>query len=79
MEIDTLFGSIRERFKKITSNPDIPYPEGADAMMLALVLVTEAAELVGWNVFMRADGDGEDAQVAAIGLVREGFDLSSKE
>lgn len=79
MEIDTLFGSIKERYEKVTSNPDIPHSEGAEAMMLALVLVTKAAELVGWNVFMKADGEGDDASVGALGIIKEGFSLGSKE
>lgn len=76
MEIDTVFGTIKEKWDAIKASPT--YSEAEVNTLMALTLITTAADLMSWEVFARADGSTADSTVKAVGIVHPDFDLEAK-
>ena len=61
-----MYGLIKEKLERLETSPLLS--EGTESYLIAMALITTAAEIIGWNVFIKADDDDDDAHVRAIGI-----------
>jgi hypothetical protein len=73
VEIDTMFGMIREKWERVTANPELQDAE--QKHLMAMVLATTMADILGWNVFVKVDPEDTD-KVVVLGTVNPNHDLS---